>query len=155
MTDQTLLTLTYSECPKSERSVWETEQKMVRISDCSVFRYSGLWNLTILFRFQTLNPNKPVRNRFRIQQYDAKPVWRHIANTDPVIFRPFENLTICSVWALYMVPNQTSEIWTVWEWDNFGKRQNPNVRISDVYCILQVNPIGCRLLYSSRKKMRQ
>ena len=31
--------------------------------------------------------------------------------------------------------NQTSEIQTVWEWDNFGKRRNPNVRISDVYCI--------------------
>ena len=24
---------------------------------------------------------------------------------------------------------------TVWEWDNFGKRRNPNVRISDIYCI--------------------
>ena len=30
--------------------------------------------------------------------------------------------------------NRTSEIRTVWEWDNFRKRQNPNVRISDTYC---------------------
>ena len=28
-----------------------------------------------------------------------------------------------------------SEIRTVWEWDNFGKRQNPNIRISDSSCI--------------------
>ena len=31
--------------------------------------------------------------------------------------------------------NRTSEIRTVWDWDNFGKCQNPNVRISDTYCI--------------------
>ena len=30
-----------SECPKSERSVWETKQKMVRFSACSDFRHSG------------------------------------------------------------------------------------------------------------------
>ena len=27
--------------------------------------------------------------------------------------------------------NRTSEILTVWEWDNLGKRRNPYVRISD------------------------
>ena len=31
-----------------------------------------------------------------------------------------------------------SEIRTVWEWDIFGKRRSPNVRISDVYCIVVI-----------------
>ena len=31
----------YSECPKSEHSVWETEWKMVRFLACSAFRRSG------------------------------------------------------------------------------------------------------------------
>ena len=30
--------------------------------------------------------------------------------------------------------NQMFEIRTVWEWDNFGKRRNPSIRISDSYC---------------------
>ena len=38
--------------------------------------------------------------------------------------------TECWVW--FQLVNRTSEIQTVWEWDNFG---NPNVQISDIYCI--------------------
>ena len=29
-----------------------------------------------------------------------------------------------------------SEIRTVWEWNTFQKRRNPNVRISHIYCTL-------------------
>ena len=89
----------YSECPKSERLVWETEQKMVRISDCLVFRRSGLNFLAEMVRISDSqskqNRSKPVCNRF--------PVWRRI----------IENRTICLVWAFYMVPNRTSEIRTL------------------------------------------
>ena len=35
-------TVTYSECPKTERLVWQTEQKMVQFSARSDFRRSGL-----------------------------------------------------------------------------------------------------------------
>ena len=38
-----------------------------------------------------------------------------------------------SVW--FQSVNRASEIRTVWEWDNFGKRRNTNVWISDAYCI--------------------
>ena len=37
------------------------------------------------------------------------------------------------VWLVESI-NPTSEIRTVWEWDNFGKRRDPNVGISDIYC---------------------
>ena len=44
-----------------------------------------------------------------------------------------------SVW--FQSVNRTFEIRTVWEWDNFGKCQNPNIRISDVYCMY----LNCRM----------
>ena len=31
------------------------------------------------------------------------------------------------------ISDKTSEIWTIWDWTK--KRQNPDVRISDTYCI--------------------
>ena len=39
-----------------------------------------------------------------------------------------------NIWLVESI-NPTSEIKTFWKWDNFGKRQNPKVRISDVYCM--------------------
>ena len=38
-----------------------------------------------------------------------------------------------NVWLVELI-NRTSEIQAVWEWDNFGKHRNTNVRISDIYC---------------------
>ena len=43
----------YSECPKSKRSVWETEQKIVRFSAHSNFRRSRLKILLEWFGFRT------------------------------------------------------------------------------------------------------
>ena len=82
----------YSECLKSERSVWETDQKMVRFSA----------------RFDFIRSGRSVR-------LDHPKTER-------------------SVWLQSV--NQMSEIGAVWEWDNFGKHQNPNFRISDIYCII-------------------
>ena len=80
----------YSRCPKSECSVWKTQQNLVRISDIRVVPFVRSFGYTINVR----NPND----------------W------------------------LVETNNRTSEIRTVWEWDKFGKRRNPNVRISNVYC---------------------
>ena len=83
--------MVYSACPKSKSSVMETKQKMVWISDRSV--------LDVLYsKIQLQTGSKPVPNWFGVV------LW----NTEPVIFRPYQ--TICSVWALYMVPNRKSEI---------------------------------------------
>ena len=38
------------------------------------------------------------------------------------------------IWTKWFVFQTLSEIQTIWEWDKFGKRRNPNIPISDVYC---------------------
>ena len=92
-----------------------------------------------------------------IQIYESR-VFRHLLYTVDV---QNPNVRISDIWAVRFVwsfgytinvrnPNDglvksinwTSEIQTVWEWDNFGKRRNLNVRISDTYCILKIHPVG-------------
>ena len=88
------------------------------------------------------------------------------SNTKPVIFRPFENPNFLFGLGLYMVPNRTSEIqtkWFVfqmfyeirtdWEWDNFGKRRNPNVRISEVYCSANSNGLYLKIFKNPTKSL--
>ena len=41
-------------------------------------------------------------------------------------------------WSSLVQKNQTEHPKsTVWEWNHYEKRQNPNVPISDVYCMLR------------------
>ena len=113
---------TYSRCPKSKCSVWKTEQNLVqisdvRISDIRAVRFVRFVRFVRLFGY-TINVRNP-------------NVWlvESINRTSEIQTKWFGFQTL-------------SEILTVWECDNFGKRLNPNVRISDTYCKLSAEKLN-------------
>ena len=102
----------YSRCPKSERSVWKIEQNLVRILDVLISDNRVVWFFgSIGFTINVQNPN--------VQLVES------INRTSEIRTKWFRFQTL-------------SEMRTVWKWDNFVKRQNPNVRISDTYCTVNV-----------------
>ena len=101
-----------------QRLLWKTKRNLVRISDIRIsdIRISDIWISDIRI------------SDIRISDIRAVQFAWSFGYTINV-----RNPNVQLVESI----NRPSEIRTVWEWANFGKRRNLNVRIWDTYCMLE------------------
>ena len=107
----------YSKCLKSKLVQWMSENRMF-----------GLENLT---KFGLVIQRSECSVCFRFVQFIFS------AKLDSFIYKTI--LHLCIKWSSLALKNEPNEPnirnQTVWELNNFQKCRNPNVRLSDIYCI--------------------
>ena len=121
----------YSRCPKTERSLWETEHFSVWISDIRAIRFIFFTKLDrfmyifSLYIKQSRLAKTSKNQTFGFGSVDQPNIW----NLNQIV------RISDSVWYPNDLTTERFDNRTIWQPNDFEKRQNPNVRISDTYCI--------------------